>query len=71
MKSVLSSIVHRLFLGQGDLLRRTKIQHYHARDATTEVSHYWPPLVAMWLADEQHFARSSQRVIVVLEPVGV
>ncbi|MBK8986166.1 MAG: nitroreductase family deazaflavin-dependent oxidoreductase [Chloroflexi bacterium] len=41
---------------------------YHARDATNEeVSHYWPQLVQMWPAYQQHFARSGQRSIFVLE----
>lgn len=40
---------------------------YQAREATaTEVDHYWPRLVAMWPAYQQHFARSGQRSIFIL-----
>ena len=40
---------------------------YHAREATEEeTTHYWPQLVQMWPAYQQHFARSGQRSIFVL-----
>lgn len=40
---------------------------YHAREATEEeTTHYWPQLVQMWPAYQQHFTRSGQRSIFVL-----
>lgn len=45
------------------------IRHYQARAATgNEIAAYWPRLVALWPAYEQHFANSGQRAIFVLEP---
>lgn len=44
-------------------------QLYCAREATpAEVAHYWPRLIAMWPAYQQHFARSGQRSIFILTP---
>lgn len=43
--------------------------HYRAREATAEeLARYWPQLIALWPAYAQHFARSGQRSIFVLEP---
>lgn len=41
---------------------------YHARQATDEeTARYWPQLVQLWPAYQQHFARSGQRFVFVLE----
>jgi deazaflavin-dependent oxidoreductase (nitroreductase family) len=41
---------------------------YHAREATDEeIALYWPQLVQLWPAYQQHFARSGQRSLFVLE----
>lgn len=43
---------------------------YQAREASVEeIEHYWPLLTEMWPAYEQHFARSGQRSIFVMEPL--
>ncbi|UCG25394.1 MAG: nitroreductase family deazaflavin-dependent oxidoreductase [Chloroflexota bacterium] len=43
---------------------------YRAREASAEeIERYWPLLTQMWPAYEQHFARSEQRSIFVLEPI--
>lgn len=43
-------------------------QQYQAREATTaEVTMYWPRLVALWPAYAEHYARSGERSIFVLE----
>lgn len=43
---------------------------YRAREASAdEIEHYWPSLTEMWPAYQQHFARSGQRSIFVLEPL--
>ena len=43
---------------------------YEAREASAEeIERYWPKLIQMWPAYEQHFARSGQRSIFVLEPI--
>ena len=40
----------------------------HSREATpSEIDHYWPRLVHLWPAYQQHFERSGQRTIFVLE----
>lgn len=35
-----------------------------------ELDHYWPQFVALWPVYEQHYRRSGQRSLFVLEPVG-
>ncbi len=43
---------------------------YKAREATAdEIAHYWPLLTEMWPAYQQHYTRSGQRSIFVLEPL--
>ncbi|HSG16170.1 MAG TPA: nitroreductase/quinone reductase family protein [Anaerolineae bacterium] len=43
---------------------------YRAREASAEeIERYWPLLTQMWPAYEQHFARSGQRSIFVLESI--
>jgi len=43
---------------------------YQAREASAEeIEHYWPLLTGMWPAYQQHFARSGQRSIFVMEPL--
>jgi deazaflavin-dependent oxidoreductase (nitroreductase family) len=42
---------------------------YHAHEATSgEVDRYWPRLVGVWPAYEEHYARSRRRMLFVLEP---
>jgi hypothetical protein len=44
---------------------------YRGREAHgAELEPYWPHLVALWPAYQQHCARSGQRSIFVLEPIG-
>jgi F420H(2)-dependent quinone reductase len=41
---------------------------YRAREATAEeVARYWPPLLAIWPAEETYYARPGERTIFVLE----
>lgn len=43
-------------------------QRYQAREANPEeIEQYWPQLVQMWPAYQQHFERSNQRAIFILE----
>lgn len=43
---------------------------YAAREATTdEIEHYWPALVKIWPAYQEHFERSGRRAIFILEPI--
>jgi hypothetical protein len=45
-------------------------QAYQAREASAEaITPYWPLLIEMWLAYRQHFDRSGQRSIFVMEPL--
>ena len=46
-----------------------QIERYWAREATpAEVARYWPQLVAIWLAYQQHLANNGQRAIFILTP---
>ena len=43
---------------------------YRAREASAEeIERYWPQLIQMWPAYEQHFTRSGQRSVFVLQPI--